>query len=158
MLKTLRNTAVAVIALLALIVGGGVLYVKLAGEASDGQLSQQATPPQPEVQPLPEPQKPKPNAPVGASVQSLTSPVKPGQNTSLSVRTNAGSKCSIEVKYGELSGEDSGLVTKVADDYGIVNWSWTVDKSAPVGTWPVKVTCKFNKKSAYVEGYLKVVS
>lgn len=157
MLRTIVKTIAAIVVLLALFVGGAVVYVKLTGEASDEQLAQQEPPPDVEEQKLPDPQKPDPDAPVGASVQSLITPVKAGQNTSMTVRTNAGSKCSIEVKYGEVAGEDSGLVAKIADNYGIVTWSWTVDEAATVGTWPVKVTCKFNKKSAYVEGTLKIV-
>jgi hypothetical protein len=44
----------------------------------------------------------------------------------------------------------------VADDFGIVSWTWTVEESVPLGEWPVDVTCAFNDQSAMVRGKLVV--
>ncbi len=97
-----------------------------------------------------------PNAPESASVQSLTTPVAPGQNASVLVKTNPGSWCTIIVSYNEVNSKDSGLVGKTSDEFGSVTWTWTVDVSAPEGKWPVKVTCVRNSKSAVVIGDLVV--
>ena len=132
-------------------------YVYYTGKSTDEQIQ-----PQPEAEKisLPEPSKPNPDNPVGASVVSITSPVKPGANGSLTVRTTATATCTIKVVNGEPSDEiavqDSGLAPKVADQFGNVTWSWTMKETAPLGKWTAKVTCKYGKKSGYVEGYFQV--
>jgi hypothetical protein len=92
-----------------------------------------------------------------AALQALTSPVKAGQNSSVNVKTNATSTCTINVSYNNVASKDSGLTPKVADAYGNVSWSWTVDPTAPVGSWPVKVTCVYRGRSAVVIGNLQVI-
>ena len=47
----------------------------------------------------PKPVMPGPNAPNGASVQYLASPVKPGENSNINVHTGPNSKCTIIVAY-----------------------------------------------------------
>jgi hypothetical protein len=100
--------------------------------------------------------KPATNAVVGASVQEITIPVAPGANASISIKTVPTASCNISVIYDKTASKDSGLSVKRADDFGIITWTWTVDKSAPIGTWPVKVTCTYNKKSAVVQADLLV--
>lgn len=107
-------------------------------------------------QPLPPPPKPAADDKEGASIESLDSPVTPGQNTSMIIQTNATSNCDISLSYGSLKATDSGLVQKTANAYGIVTWTWTVPANAPLGNWPVNVTCHFNKQSAVVIGNLQV--
>jgi hypothetical protein len=147
----------SVVTLIILLVGGGVAYVFFSGEYKAPQNSSATQKPVDQQRGLPKPSTPNPKAPVGAAVQSLLSPVKAGSNTSITVKSNAGSKCKISVSYGDILSKDSGLAPKVADAYGNVTWSWTVERSAPAGTWPVKVTCVFYKKSAFVQGDLKVI-
>jgi len=101
--------------------------------------------------------KPDPNNPSSASIQMFTSSVAPGSNASITVRTNPEAKCTIKVEYNKVPSTDSGLVPKVADEYGIVSWAWTVEEEVPLGKWPVKVTCVHNKRSAVVQGDLMVV-
>lgn len=103
------------------------------------------------------PTKPAENTPVSASVQSLDSPIVPGMNVAMTVRTKPESTCSIKFIYNEITSTDSGLIDKVADEYGMVSWSWTVDGGVPLGVWPVKVTCVLGEKSAVVIGDLEVV-
>lgn len=91
-----------------------------------------------------------PNSPVGVSVQSITSPVEPGSNVSLSIKTKATATCKIEVEYNKVKSTDSGLSEKVADDFGLIQWSWSVASTVPEGSWPVTVTCSMNKKSGIV--------
>lgn len=109
------------------------------------------------------PYQPAPDAAVGVSSQLLTSPVQPGENASLSIKTNPAANCEITLTYGELGEEDkqstdSGLEPKVADAYGMVTWSWTVEASRPVGTWPVEVTCANEAKSGYLRVDLVVAT
>jgi hypothetical protein len=155
MLRTIRNIAISVVVLSALFVVGGAAYVMLSGNNA-----KQDTASAPKTDSnnfaLPKPQAPNPKAPEGAAVESLLSPAKAGTNTSISVKTNPTSSCAISVTYNDVPAKDSGLITKTADAYGVVNWAWTVESSAPAGTWPVKVTCSLNKKSAVVIGNLQV--
>jgi len=100
---------------------------------------------------LPKPTAPGANAPEGVSVEAVTNPVTLGNNGSIVVSTNAGSTCSILVKYGGAASTDSGLAPKKSDVYGNVSWSWTVPKTTPVGTWPIVVTCVYNGRSGVVD-------
>lgn len=102
------------------------------------------------------PPKPGANAAEGVAIVSLISPVKAGANSSIAISTNIGSTCTISVIYDKVASKDSGLVSKHADDYGNADWTWTVDKSAPAGKWPVKVTCTYNKRTGVVIGDLVV--
>lgn len=99
---------------------------------------------------------PGPNAPNSASVQFIDSPVKQGQNTSITVTTGPDAKCTIIAAYNNVVSKDSGLKPKAADLHGSVSWTWTVDANAAIGKWPIKVTCDRNTRIAYVEGYLEV--
>jgi hypothetical protein len=86
----------------------------------------------------------------------LTSPEAPGDNVSMSVKTVPTSTCTIRVEYNKIPSTDSGLVAKTADEFGIVSWTWTVGEDVPLGTWPAKVTCVYNGRSAVVQGDLQV--
>jgi hypothetical protein len=102
--------------------------------------------------------KAKPEGPVGVSVQVLTSPVKPGGNASMTIRTRPEAACSIRVTYKDQLSTDGGLIPKTADEFGLVQWTWTVESSRPVGTWPVDVTCALGEESGYVRGDLEVAN
>lgn len=102
--------------------------------------------------------KAKPTGPVGVSVQVLSSPVKPGGNTSLTIRTRPDAACSITVTYKDQKSTDGGLIPKTADEFGTVQWTWTVESSRPVGKWPVDVTCALGEMSGYVRGDLEVAN
>lgn len=106
--------------------------------------------------PVKKPHVPNPSAPIGAAVESLISPVKPGSNSSITVHTAPGAKCTISVKYNQVASTDTGLKPKVADDYGQVSWTWTVGPTVPPGKWPVLVSCQYLTHSAVVQGDLEV--
>jgi hypothetical protein len=154
MLRVLRNIAISVFVLVVLFGAAGAAYIYFTSGQDVAAKSDQTPPPPPPT--LPTPHKPGPNAPESAGVEALSSPVKPGENSSITVHTLPTSSCTISVTYNNIPSKDSGLTPKVADDYGNVIWSWTVDPTAPEGTWPVKVTCMLNKKSAVVIGNLQV--
>lgn len=96
------------------------------------------------------------NAPVGASVQLLTSPVAPGSNASITIKTLPITNCTISVVYDKTASKDSGLAAKISDEFGSITWAWTVEPTVPVGKWPVTVTCARGKKSGVVIGDLVV--
>jgi hypothetical protein len=143
------------VTLLVLFVGAGVAYVWYSGQ-STGVQAVAATPVAQAEAPVIKPNKPAANAKEGVAIESLTTPVAPGANSSMIVRTLAGSQCTISVVYNNVPSKDSGLVPKVADDYGNVSWSWTVSEDTPVGHAPVTVTCSYNKQTAVVQGDLVV--
>jgi hypothetical protein len=97
------------------------------------------------------------NAPASASIQSLSSPVSPGDNASVTVKGNPGSSCVIKVEYNKIPSNDTGLkLTKILDEFGVATWSWTVEPTVPLGKWPVTITCMYETRSAIVIGDLVV--
>lgn len=154
--KFIRNTLISVGVLLLLSVGGGVAYTWYMGQNSDENSPAMAVPVEAAVKPVIKHVQPAANAKVGASVQMLTSPITPGSNASITVKTSPEAECTITVVYNKVPSKDSGLGLKIADEYGMVSWAWTVEGSVPLGKWPVTVTCTFNKKSAVVQGDLVV--
>jgi hypothetical protein len=155
-LRAVRNIVISVVILLVLVVGGGIAYTWYGGQNTADSQGAIAEPVAPAPAPVIKPTKPAANAKQSAAVQILTSPVAPGDNASITVKTNAGSNCTISVEYNDVPSTDSGLKPKTADDFGIVSWAWTVEVTTPVGEWPVDVTCVFNDQSAMVRGKLVV--
>jgi len=156
--KTTIKISVFAVVLLVLIVAGGIGYIWYTGQNNSDEIASsdttvKASKPTTVIAPV----KTAENAKVGASIQELTSPVLPGDNSSITVKTNPDAKCTISVIYDKTPSTDSGLLPKVADEYGIASWTWTVEKSAPLGKWPVKVTCAKGKMSGVVIGDLKLV-
>lgn len=155
-LKAVRNIAISFTVLLVLVVGGGVAYTWYVGQDEAANTAAIPAPVAPAPAPVVKPTKPAANAKQSAAVQMLTSPVAPGDNASIMVKTNAESDCTITVEYNKVPSTDSGLKPKKADDFGIVSWTWTVEETVPVGKWPVDVTCAFNDQTAMVRGDLVV--
>lgn len=153
--KKIRKTIISIFVLLVIILGAGTVYVWYTGKNVDTSTMPEPFVYEPEknIKPIQQAE----NLPVGASVQSLTSPVVPGTNASIIIKTNMNATCSISVIYDKTASKDSGLVDKSSGEYGSVSWSWTVDSTAPLGKWPVKVTCKKGEKSGVVIGDLEVV-
>lgn len=153
--RKLLKVVIIFVVLLIVSVGAFIAYAWLgSNEAPAATIND----PKPKAQ-LQEQKKPPtvdPNAPVGVSVQSISSPTLPGSNVLLTARTKAGAVCTIIAEYNKVKSTDSGLMEKTADDYGMVTWSWAVDPGAPVGKWPVTVTCIFGEKSGVVVADLEV--
>lgn len=97
-----------------------------------------------------------PTAPVGVAAQSITSPLLPGSNALIVVKTRPEALCNIVVEYNKIKSTDTGLSEKQADDRGMVQWSWAVEESVSVGKWPVTVTCLYNEKSGVLISDLEV--
>ncbi len=96
------------------------------------------------------------NVPESVSVQSLTTPIQPGSNASMSIKTKPDSKCKISVIRDKVEMLDSGLVEKIANEYGTVSWSWSVGENTLVGKWPITVTCYYGEQWAVGTGDLEI--
>jgi hypothetical protein len=158
-IKFLRNTAISVMILLVISLVGGAIYTWYMGQNANLGSNAIADPVESKTTPVIKHAQPAANAKVGVSLQMITSPVTPGSNTSIIVRTNAEATCAIKVVYSEDEKKvstDSGLAPKIADEYGMVSWSWTVEESVPLGEWPVTVTCVLGKQSGVYKADLVV--
>jgi hypothetical protein len=154
--KTITRTAVSVIALLVLIAIGGTMYVLFVdreGVKTKPLPASSAA----DSSPIPQPVAPAANEPEGVAVVYVTSPVQAGSNSSIMISTNAGSSCTIAVSYNGVVSDDPGLAPKDSNAYGSVSWTWTVAKSAPAGSWPIKVTCLYHGRSGVVLSSLQVL-
>jgi hypothetical protein len=148
--KSIRNVSISVIVLLVLLVGAGAAYTWFMGRTPAVPLPVETV--EDTAKPAIKHVEQAANVQVGVSVQSLTSPVAPGDNASIIIKTNPGAWCTIAVEYDKVASTDSGLKGKTADEFGVVTWAWTVEKTATVGKWPVTVTCTRNKLWAVVVG------
>ena len=143
---SLRRTGNTLLALVVLSVGAGIAYTWYNGQNQLAAASLAAPVHTPRA--VIKPSKAPSDAKVGVALQTATSQLKPGENASLSVRTNPEADCSIVVRYNNVAAVDSGLLSKKADEFGVASWSWTVAAGTPTGTWPAEVTCKNKKHSA----------
>lgn len=154
--KSIRNAAVSAIVIIVLLVVAGTAYTWYNGQHASTILPAAAPADTANTDPPLRPVKPSANAKLGASMETITSPVAPGANASATVKTLPGASCGVTVTYNGVAIKDSGLTQKVASDFGIASWTWTVPSSTPVGTWPVSATCSFHKQSAVVQADLVV--
>ena len=154
-LKAIRNTVISIVILAGILISGGVAYIWYTGEYGKSAPVAQVVE-TPVATATPQRTQPAANAKVGVSLQALASPVAPGESTSITVKTLMAAECTIKVVYDKAPSTDPGLIAKTADDYGIVEWTWTVDTAAPTGKWPVTVTCRHGKQSAVLKADLVV--
>lgn len=144
-----------------LLIGGGVLYTYWdepedgAVETESAEADNQEGPSY--YEPSMEADEPAEDASVGVSVQTITSPVEPGSNATLEVRTLRGAECDIVVEYDEEESQDSGLAPRTASRHGMASWTWTVEEWVPEGEWPAEVTCSWHENSGMVRAEIKVV-
>lgn len=138
--NTFRRSSTSALVMITLAVAGGIGYTWYVGQQKTATIAQ-AT----KASPAPamfKPPKVASNAKIGVAAQTVSSPVKPGENASITIRTNPEASCTISVKYNNMVANDSGLTPRVSDEFGITTWAWTVPAAAPVGKWPVLVVCK----------------
>lgn len=152
--QSLRRSTTVGLTLLTFVVIGGIAYTWFVGQQKTALVSQsKATR---STRAIFRPPKVASDAKVGVAVQTSMLQVKPGENASITVRTNPEATCSVSVKYGAVQASDSGLSAKVADEFGVVGWTWTVTPGAPKGKWPVDITCKNKQYSAIVKADLEI--
>lgn len=87
---------------------------------------------------------------------SLTSPVAPGDDATLTLQTAAAARCTIMVRYKSGPSRAKGLVAKRADREGRVSWTWRVGTRTTPGTWPVTVTCAAGEQEGTLKAALVV--
>ena len=123
-LRRIRNILISIAVLLVIFAGIGMIYTFYASQANTAP---SVSKPESTLRPnTVKHTKLANNVPASASIQSLTTPVMPGDNASISVKGNPGSTCSIKFEYNKVASVDSGLVTKLTDDFGVVIWAWTL--------------------------------
>lgn len=152
--QTARRTTTAAVILLVLMLLTGVIYVWYMGRHPARQVVKTITP---SAAPSIKAPKVSPDAPVSIVQQTFSGSVPAGGNAGLSIKTNPGAACQITVKVNSAPLPDAGLVPKIADEFGMVDWSWTVPRNVLPGKWPTEVTCANDqKKSAYYRVELEV--
>ncbi len=99
-------------------------------------------------------------SPVRAQLQvrfvSVTSPVSPGDDATLTVQTAPGAECLITVRYKSGPSKARGLVPKEADGRGLVSWTWRVGTRTTPGRWPIIVTCSAGGRQGTLETSFEV--
>jgi hypothetical protein len=88
---------------------------------------------------------------------SLTASVCNGCTASVSIKTDAGAMCDIDVKYNSGSSTAAGLSPKTANSSGNVTWSWRVGSRTASGTYPIFIECSKGDRSGSLELQFKVV-
>jgi hypothetical protein len=157
--RSVRHILIAVGALLVLMLLSGSLYTWYLDRQDNKNINNTTavanniTAAQP-IQPV----QPAANEPEGVSIVMLTSPIKRDTNASMTVNTNAGSKCTILVTYNKIIANEPALSPAAADSYGSVSWTWYVGNTVPVGMWPIKVTCVYHKSTGVATTTLQVTN
>lgn len=152
--KTIRNVVISTALILLLIVAAGLAYTYYLGPTATDKAAPTTSK---EEGVTIKPRAPAADAKASAAIEFLTSPVQAGTNAQVSIKTVPTASCTIKVTYNGVPSTDSGLKTKTANEFGVVDWTWTISRSTPAGTWPIDVTCVYKTRSAYVQGHLEVV-
>jgi hypothetical protein len=99
--------------------------------------------PTPVVEPTPEPtEEPEAEpAELAIRVTKLTASVRRGATASITIKTAAKARCSIDVEYKSGSSTAKGLGDKTANSSGLVTWSWKVGSNTTRGSWPIYIDC-----------------
>lgn len=159
-LKTLRTLTV-IFVIIAVVVGGIYFLIAWLNKPKVAGTTPTAT----ETQQIPSiltPHKPPRDMAIGSSIQTLTSPVAPGGNVSLTLRTTESAICAIKVirlddqmrEVGRVT--DGGLADKKADDFGVVTWTWTMPSDAAIATWHADILCTRDTKTTRSVGDIVV--
>ncbi|HKF17451.1 MAG TPA: hypothetical protein VKF14_09725 [Candidatus Dormibacteraeota bacterium] len=92
-------------------------------------------------EPTPTPRPPATATPVGSRITIILMPppfnARRGQSVAFSIRTTAHTACSIAIGYAGAP----ALPPAMPDAAGNASWTWLVGPQAPLGRWPIRVTC-----------------
>lgn len=152
--RRVKTVIISTFVILAVIVVAGVAYTWYNGQQPPAEAKTDVST-EPQAKQI-IPKTPDKNIQESAAVQTVTSPIAPGDNAMISIKTNPTSTCKISVIYNNVAAVDSGLTPRKADNFGTVNWAWTVPKGTPLGSWPISVTCEYYGKTAVVTQDLRV--
>ena len=150
----IKTITISTLVILFVLVLAGVAYTWYNGQ-QPASIAKVPTSNEPQAKQI-VPAKLDKNVQESAAVQTLTSPIAPGDNAMISIKTNPTSACKISVVYNNVAAVDSGLAPRKADNFGTVNWAWTVPRGTPLGSWPFTVTCEYFGKTAVVTQDLRV--
>ena len=151
-----HKLSLGVLSLVVFIFLAGFIYIYIGDNGGLGSALPAAYS-QSQYKPLPKPAAPSAATPVGTSVEALDSPVTPGSTTSLIIDTKAYAYCNITVKYNNVVSHDPALGTKQADAYGTLTWTWTIPPNAPLGNWPISVTCHDRTHASVVDDQIQIL-
>ena len=90
------------------------------------------------------------------AITKLTSPVKPGDDATVAIKTDPGALCKIEVKLKSGASKAAALKSQRADDKGVTTWNWKIAANAAPGDWPVTVDCSLKGAKGTASGTLKI--
>ncbi len=82
---------------------------------------------------------------------SLTSPVSPGADATITVQTVPNATCMITVIYKSGPSRAQGLYPQTADTRGGVTWTWRVGTRTTPGRWPIIITCSLGGRQGSLE-------
>jgi hypothetical protein len=133
-----------------------------APAASTATQKPSATPkptPKPTARPTPKPTaRPTPRATtLTVRITSVTSPANRNSYASLTAKTAAAARCSIEVDYASGPSSAAGLGDKTASSTGAVGWTWKIGGNTTAGTWPIYVTCSRSGQDATASSHFRVI-
>lgn len=74
------------------------------------------------------------------SVESLTTPVSPGEKATIAIVGKPNTKYSITVRYNSGNSTASGLYDKTSDGQGYVSWTWKVGTRTSPGTYKIRIS------------------
>jgi micrococcal nuclease len=89
-------------------------------------------------------------------IVSVTTPVSPGANATLTAQTVPGAECIITVYYKSGPSSASGLYPKTADSTGRVAWTWKVGSQTTPGSWRIVVKATSGGETVSQETYFTV--
>ncbi|MBR7083240.1 MAG: pilus assembly protein, partial [Clostridia bacterium] len=70
---------------------------------------------------------------------SLTSPVKAGENATITIQGKPNTKYYITVIYKSGPSDAEELNEKISDSNGVVSWTWKVGARTSAGTWKIVI-------------------
>lgn len=73
-------------------------------------------------------------------IVSLTTPLEAGKTATLVAHGKAGEKYTISVRYASGESTAQGLEPQIADEDGVLRWSFRVASRVPAGEYPVTVS------------------
>jgi hypothetical protein len=91
------------------------------------------------------------------TIVSLTSPVSHGNAANISIKTAPGAACTIAVTYKSGPSRAKGLGPKIADNQGLIFWTWIVGTRTTPGQWPISVNCSAGGKQGTLETSFLVI-
>ncbi|MFC1988661.1 thermonuclease family protein [Chloroflexota bacterium] len=85
-----------------------------------------------------------PSTALSLHIESVNSPVNPGDYATLVASTLPGAQCTIAVYYKSGASKASGLLPINAGTNGVVSWSWKVGTNTTPGSWEIVVTASLD--------------